>query len=635
MNRVAEPGSTTPRFHRLRSIAVTGGFLDGTQIDFSDRLTCLIGARGTGKTTGLEFIRHALDAFPDDEYSPGALKKFQSLVADNLSDGAIRVSIETKDGVQYVVNRTATGAPIVTDSAGTPREVSLRAGGLFKADIYSQDQVESIADNPLSQLGLIDNFVSEDVEIIERQIRQLEAKLASNGHQVLEVRKALEGIGDELTTLPGIEDRLKALAGKPGAESKPLNQAHALRSLRDRETRLVALAEEALKDYAESLDSLVGLIDRRTSGAFAADVLAGPNAEVFGAIRKVLAECGAELDRLVQGGKDRIALAEKGLAEQKTSLNSKHKEQELVFRELIAKHTEAKGEEAERTRLETLRNELLEKKRIRNEHQARLKTLQDSRAALLGELSVLRDRRFALRKSIADRITASLAPRIRVQVEQFGNTARYREFLQEALAGTGINRNVVAQRLVDSLSPAELSAILASGDGKTLIDRAGLNANQASNVLTALSAPAMTLRLETVELLDMPKIELLDGETYKDSSALSTGQKCTTILPILLLESDRPLLIDQPEDNLDNGFIYDTIVDSILKVKGSRQMIFVTHNPNIPVLGDAEKVVVLKSNGRRAVKQKEGTVDDCKEEIVKLLEGGEEAFKKRKERYNY
>ena len=77
----------------------------------------------------------------------------------------------------------------------------------------------------------------------------------------------------------------------------------------------------------------------------------------------------------------------------------------------------------------------------------------------------------------------------------------------------------------------------------------------------------------------------------------ATAMRLSKILPILLLDSDRPLLIDQPEDNLDNGFVYETLLPIIRTVKTRRQLIFVTHNPNIPVLGDAERVFVFGSDG--------------------------------------
>ena len=101
------------------------------------------------------------------------------------------------------------------------------------------------------------------------------------------------------------------------------------------------------------------------------------------------------------------------------------------------------------------------------------------------------------------------------------------------------------------------------------------------------------------------------------------------------LASDNPLMVDQPEDNLDNKFIFHTVVDSLRKVKTSRQITLITHNPNIPVLGDAEGVFVLTSDGQQARLLNSGGVDDCRTHIVDLLEGGEEAFVQRKKRYHY
>ncbi len=109
----------------------------------------------------------------------------------------------------------------------------------------------------------------------------------------------------------------------------------------------------------------------------------------------------------------------------------------------------------------------------------------------------------------------------------------------------------------------------------------------------------------------------------------------TAILPILLMESEKPLLIDQPEDNLDNRYVSAKVVSTIAAVKQHRQMIFVTHNPNIPVLGDADRVFVLESDGTSARKANEGSVDHCKDHIVTLLEGGRDAFKRRRARYAY
>jgi energy-coupling factor transporter ATP-binding protein EcfA2 len=156
-------------------------------------------------------------------------------------------------------------------------------------------------------------------------------------------------------------------------------------------------------------------------------------------------------------------------------------------------------------------------------------------------------------------------------------------------------------------------------------------------ILDALRQNLDPLELEVLPIDDRVIIELnvSTGPTanFKDASELSRGQKCTALLPILLARRDGPLLIDQPEDNLDNHFIYETVVDSILRLKPRRQMIFITHNANIPVLGEAELVVVMNSDGQRGFVEKAGTVDECRNEIIDLLEGGEEAFELRRKRY--
>ena len=190
-------------------------------------------------------------------------------------------------------------------------------------------------------------------------------------------------------------------------------------------------------------------------------------------------------------------------------------------------------------------------------------------------------------------------------------------------------------RIVESLSPEELSRIVRKGDAARLAEHAGIAEDQALRIVGHLQDGDQIGKLETVDLEDEPLVTLKDGDDYKSSADLSTGQRCTVILPILLLESERPLLIDQPEDNLDNAFVYDTIVRSLHEAKGSRQLIFVTHNPNIPVLGEAERVFVFASDGRRGAVSHVGTVDDVKAQIEHLLEGGKEAFVLRMQKYGH
>jgi len=112
---------------------------------------------------------------------------------------------------------------------------------------------------------------------------------------------------------------------------------------------------------------------------------------------------------------------------------------------------------------------------------------------------------------------------------------------------------------------------------------------------------------------------------------LSTGQKATAVLLLLLLESSAPLVVDQPEDDLDNRFISDGVVPKMREEKRRRQFIFATHNANIPVLGDAELIVGLTAYGEAGqgmpsfLRNIWGSIDirPVRELVEEILEGGE------------
>jgi ABC-type dipeptide/oligopeptide/nickel transport system ATPase subunit len=258
--------------------------------------------------------------------------------------------------------------------------------------------------------------------------------------------------------------------------------------------------------------------------------------------------------------------------------------------------------------------------------------LLQEREGLLDEINERRDERSAVRQKIAARLNEALMPDIKVQVRQYGDRTEYREYLAECLRNEGIKQGEAAKNISTRVSPTELGELVKANDPVLLMQKTGIPQTQAAAVLRALN-PQRLFGLEVIDMDDLPSIQLRDGGRYKESSELSTGQKCTAILPILMFHSANPLLVDQPEDNLDNNFVYRTVVSTVKVAKETRQMVFITHNPNIPVLGEASQILVMKSDGITAATEKVGTVDECKKEIISLLEGGKEAFDKRAEFY--
>ncbi len=173
-----------------------------------------------------------------------------------------------------------------------------------------------------------------------------------------------------------------------------------------------------------------------------------------------------------------------------------------------------------------------------------------------------------------------------------------------------------------------------------------LRDEEIGNIIAVLSDGFKYEDLECLTYEDYPQITVTKfvnengarKNVTRRISQLSLGQQQSVLLSILLLsDSERPLLIDQPEDNLDSEFIFKTIVGNLRKIKERRQVIIVTHNPNIAVLGDAELIIPLKSTSARSQIISSGSIDNS--DTIKLccniLEGGDSAFKQRKNIYGF
>ena len=150
-------------------------------------------------------------------------------------------------------------------------------------------------------------------------------------------------------------------------------------------------------------------------------------------------------------------------------------------------------------------------------------------------------------------------------------------------------------------------------------------------------------------LYEVDHIQLNYGLKYKgtDLDKLSPGTKGIVLL-ILYLGMDvldtRPLIIDQPDENLDNESIYKLLTAYFKDAKKRRQIILITHNPNLVVNGDSEQVIVASAtvapNGFPHIKyvsgsleNTDGTENGIREQVCRILEGGSDAFRKRERRY--
>jgi len=620
--------------HLLESLNVTGGFLAGVQMEFADGLNCLIGGRGAGKTTALEFLRYGLGLMPDAKTNSQRHRAIDGLVKANLGNGRLSIELRTKTNMKYTAGRSAHDAVHLLNEMGTAVPISLDRDQIFSADVFSQNEIEEIASSPAAQLQLLDRFEEAETISIDRELETLQRQLDQSSIDLRQIDQAAEDALGRASELPVLEEKLKGLAEVAGPDASRINAAHAAKSLRTREEKVPGILIAGLQKLVRDVGSAHVTFKASVDAQIDSPIREGANQELFKTLQEDIAGFIQQVAASVQSVEDKARVLEPKISKHASALAELHAIQEAEYRTIVSASAEQSERAAERVAMQTA---LANAESAANERSAKVQQRQamlKERSLLLNRVSELRDQRFALRKRVAEQLSGKF-PSIRVTVAQAADTQEYQERVTDTLKGSGVKQGPTAERLSQVFLPAELAEVAAKNDIAPLMERAGFDEDRSKKILNALRAGGTYYTIETTALHDRPCIELLDGDTFKESTHLSTGQRCTTILPILLTQNERPLLIDQPEDNLDNAFVYETIVRALQSIKGTRQVIFVTHNPNIPVLGDAERVFVFSSDGQHSTLKQVGTVDECRDQIERILEGGREAFLKRKTRYGH
>jgi DNA repair ATPase RecN len=628
------PAPKRAAHHAVLGLRVTGGFLGGAELEFADGLNCLIGGRGAGKTTALEFLRFGLGLMPDPKVSPQRHRAIDGLVKANLGNGRLSIELRTKTGMRYTAGRAANESVQILNEAGTAVPITLDRDLIFGADVFSQNEIEEIASSPSAQLALLDRFQEEETLAISRDLEVLQRQLEQSSTDIRRLDNEIDDLRAKASELAVIEEKLKGLVEVDGPDATRINDAHTAKSARAREGKIPEAIIGAMQKADREINASTAGFHASIKTQFDSAVRDGTNLEVFRALEADAQAFAQILTSAATSIADATRAAEIRIKAHRAALAEQHALQEAEYRLIISKSEEQGGRSAERQALQASLTVAFSASKDQQAKESQRQALITIRTDLLNRASEIRDDRFALRKRVAERLTQQFSS-IRVTVTQAAELQQYRDLVADALKGAGVKHGVVAERLSQHFLPTELAHVVATSDHKALMQRANFDEERAKKIVDALKANGTFYAIETVDLDDRPCIELLDGDKYKESSNLSTGQRCTTILPILLVQSERPLLVDQPEDNLDNAFVYDTIVKALRAVKGDRQVIFVTHNPNIPVLGHAERVFVFGSDGQHSTLRQVGSVDECKVQIERILEGGREAFLERKARYGH
>jgi hypothetical protein len=616
---------------RIRSVAVTSGFLEACSLDFADQLTCVIGARGTCKSTTVELLRFAFGVGPEriatmlESSSPGVpSSSHRGLLQAALAGGTVRCRITLNDGGDAVVERAMDGSPRVLRDGVEISDFDPTATGI---EVYSQGELQQVVEDPSRRLALIDRSHRStlDRHLLDR--REAVAELRSIGPRLRQMRSEIDNLGQRLRLLPKHrEDLLKLSSGRAAvpheieAERERSAARRQRRELIDELERHRVEVAAALRDVAARRTSVDALTSRLSAEADLRPFLDAmkPLTTALGAAASATAsllEIDAAASLSAVFGAD-AAIDEKyrALREQQRELTESLRAEDTLRQEIEVL-----------TAVETKRNEL----------RAKRDALLARRAELRELLEAIADRIYELRVRQIAAINLEFEGLVLLTLQQGGSSRVHRVAIENLLEGSRLrNQADVARELSEHVPASDLVDIVEAGDAQRLASLLDRDAAQMTRLIGHVIDKVDLYELEGTGLDDWLEITLYVDDVAKPLSQLSKGQMATALLPLILREGAGPVIFDQPEDDLDNAFIFRMLVPRIRALKQRRQLIFVTHNANIPVLGDAERVVVMSmESATRASGPMAGSVDDMRVHILQLLEGGPDAFRRRGDRY--
>ena len=639
----------------FKSLKVKGTNLTTKQdleIDFNPQLNTIIGGRGSGKSSILRFIRGVFNRAVNLADFEDLLKeqnlfykkadtshKKETIGVFDPETSVVEIEIVRKDVLYKIV------ASKINSASSQLIEVFKWLDGywdsvkdddkdlleIFEFEQYSQKQIYEIAKNPNALRERIDNAIPVLQDVLERKSKIanqfLEARTSLRTKQgaiggKTKIKTDLEDINNNLkaidksgitTTIKStdifVEDRkpiksfteiiddLKLALGqvKDSFTIPPIDIANIQESHREEIENLIQIATQSIVQQEKELDNIILEVDKIKSTFD----LAIQNSDWQKALSSLLAE---------------IEEKKKALSESEIEALSKYQQLKLV---VIDKQQELKTIEAIEKEITEIN---IQCTKLLNDYVDVCKEITEIRSTF-----------------ISDHITDA---NIKIEIKGFRNQDDFESQIRSIISndssfGDDIEKlktlcftGIVENKIKDckkAILDAHFSDISSEHFG-----------GHFKNALRKLSPS----QIDSIELF-MPEDEIIvkykpEGSTgFKPLSTASAGQKTAAILTFLLSFGDIPLLLDQPEDDLDNRLVYDLVVKGLKKAKEKRQIIVVTHNANIPVNGDAEYILSMDSTTTDIKVLHSGTVENSaiKKEICDVMEGSEKAFQLRSERY--
>jgi type III restriction enzyme len=646
-------------------------FLGPVDLELSRQYNAIIGGRGTGKSTILEYLRWALcdqPAAPAPEDDIGN----QQLRRERLVQGTLASIPDAQIEVHFVINEL----PHVLRRFAATGDVDLKVGDqafrrVSEADVraiiliqaYSQKQLSSVA----VRIDELTRFVTSPVQArlseIEAELNEVAAEIRECYARLQRQRQLVAAIRrDELSIQSLLEQAAKLREGLTDvseADRELLEQRTQYETAR----QIVAGLERAGARVGEEVSDLREFLERLLEGVRGLEPAGLP-------LTDQLATMQGELERLLtdvlnaatDAARDIAALgsSDTDYARALASWNEGNATFDGRYSQATARWTQHEQRVAELSDVEGRQRSLSDSLAMAREQLRDLGDPEDSYRTLRDRWTALRQAHMTVINEQCEALTALSDDVIRATVRAGSAVPELRDALRDAFSGSGV-RATRLDTIMDALaqqpdpltvwetviSELELLAVFESSD--TLAASVPSTPLLASLGFPQADAQRIAARLTTEAWLELSLIQFSDKPTFTYRSRedqyipfenASAGQQATALLQVLLRQPGPPLIIDQPEDDLDSEIVL-AVAEQIGMAKSQRQLIFASHDANLVVNGDADLVVCCQyrvagdhSGGRIS---HEGAIDmpDVREIITSVMEGGEKAFRLRTAKYGF
>lgn len=607
----------------------TGGFLHGEKIHFSKNLNSFIGGRGTGKSTAIRAVAYAL----------GANDEFEDL--DNCPD-AVTVWCQGANGVHYRYDRTRNGSLVVR--AREDGSIADVPPDSFRVEYFGQGELADVARDPLHRPELLQEFLDRHTDLRDLQEKEssILPRLRENAARVVPLEVASSRLPEKRKLLKEIAKKL-ALA-EEGNLREVVSQQNKLAAEKAVREALDRVVSEYSRGYSLAPLRKDFKLIRTNSGECTTEP---ESVAAMKAVEQVMADANAEITRHERDLQAHLKSTAEKLTQQIKVLRRSHQHMSAEVAKTLADlksrglATTIPGLEANLRQKTSVVGEINTIEQKADD----LKTVRAERVGLLADLTAVRTELTNRRKILLKKVNQSLAAIIEdylvfIKYDDAGITKTFEEFLQTVMHGSYMPDDVIAA-ICTKITPIGLTELIRDEDADGVERALELSSGWGVKLIERLSEWETHLALQELNKPAKPVIVVRTRTTPPRELAvdqLSDGQRHTILLTVAMLsDSNVPLVIDQPEDDLDNAFIFSSVVQTLRGVKERRQVILVTHNPNIAVLGDSELILPMYRDDYVGRSQSRGSIDAASTQkcVVEILEGGYGAFLRRKEMYGH